>query len=273
MLPHATSYDELVRRFRWQIPDRFNIAVAACDRWADADPARAAILNRLADGTVETVTYGDLRDRSNRFANVLRAAGVERGDRVALLLPQSPETAIAHLAVYKLGAIAVPLAVLFGVDALEYRLADSGAKAVVTGAPGLAKIDRIETRPQSLKTIYSIDGATRIAADFRTACESASPAFAPEDTGPDDPALIIYTSGTTGAAKGALHGHRVFLGHLPGVEMPHEFLPQPGDVLWTPADWAWAAPAASRSSIRSSPFRCSPSSACAMYSSRRRRFA
>lgn len=240
MLPKASNYEELISRFHWRIPERFNIAIAACDRWAKQDGRRVALLNRLPGGSVEPVTYGELRDRSNRFANVLAAAGVRRGDRVAILLPQCPETPVAHLAVYKLGAITVPLANLFGLDALEYRLTDSGAKALVTGSSGVAKIARLEERPETLETIYSIDGPDGEVIGFREACEPASTDFQPADTGPDDPALIIYTSGTTGAPKGALHGHRVFLGHLPGVEMPHEFFPQAGDVMWTPADWAWA---------------------------------
>ncbi|MEJ8570270.1 acyl-CoA synthetase [Microbaculum marinum] len=240
MLPHASTYDDLVRRFRWRIPDRFNIGVAACDVWADRDPARVAIEHKTADGSVESVTYGQLRDRSNRFANVLRSAGIGRGDRVALLLPQCPETAIAHLAVYKLGAIAVPLASLFGVDALEYRLTDSGARALVTDEAGLVKVSRFGARPETLEAVFSIGAATAEARSFHGEIDRAAAMFDPADTGPDDPALIIYTSGTTGSAKGALHGHRVLLGHLPGVEMPHEFFPQDGDVMWTPADWAWA---------------------------------
>jgi len=240
MLPDADTYDDLVRRFRWQIPERFNIAQAACDRWAGSDPGRIAIHHRRQDGTVETVTFADLRERSNRFANALKAAGIGRGDRVALLLPQCPETAIAHLAVYKLGAIAVPLAMLFGVDALEYRLRDSGAAALVTVSGGLAKIARFADRPPTLHTVFSIDGPEGDALGFHEESTRAEADFELADTSPDDPALIIYTSGTTGAAKGALHGHRVFLGHLPGVEMPHEFFPQPGDIMWTPADWAWA---------------------------------
>ncbi len=240
MLPEASSYDELVRRFRWDIPERFNIAHFACERWAARQPGRVAIINRRADGTVEKIGFGALSERSNRFANALAAAGVKRGDRVGLLLPQCPETAIAHLAVYKLGAVAVPLAMLFGVDALEYRLTDSGACALVTSAAGLGKLARLANRPESLRTVFSIDGPGEGADGFHEACDQASPDFEMADTSRDDPALIIYTSGTTGAAKGALHGHRVFPGHLPGVEMPHEFFPQPGDVMWTPADWAWA---------------------------------
>ncbi len=243
MLPEAQNYDALIDRFDWQIPDRYNIGVACCDHWAERDPDRIALRHKRPDGTVEDFNYRALKERSNRFANVLRAAGVERGDRVAILLPQSPETLIAHLATYKLGAIAVPLASLFGIDALRYRLEDSGARAIVTTAAGLAKLARFKTWPETLATVFSIepaDGDAPHAVDFHAACAAASPEFAPVDTGPDDPALIIYTSGTTGPPKGALHAHRVLLGHLPGVELPHEFLPQPGDIMWTPADWAWA---------------------------------
>jgi acetyl-CoA synthetase len=240
MLPEATTYDELIRRFRWQIPQPFNIAVAACDRWAARDPGRAAILDHRGDGKVETITFAALQDASNRFANVLKASGIARGDRVAILLPQCPETAIAHLAVYKLGAIAVPLATLFGTDAIEYRLTDSGAKALVTGEPGLEKLANLTARPDALRCVFSTGGPRGDAQGFHEQSARASASFEPAATGPDDPALIIYTSGTTGAPKGALHGHRVVLGHLPGVEMPHEFFPRPGDLMWTPADWAWA---------------------------------
>jgi acetyl-CoA synthetase len=240
MLPRADTYEDLRDRFRWEIPERFNIAEACCDRWAAREPGRTAIIHRLPDGKVAHVSYGMLRDASERLARVLANAGVGRGDRVALLLPQCPETAIAHLAVYRIGAVAVPLAMLFGIDALAYRLADSGAAVLITGSGGLAKLDRIDSPPPSLQTVISIDGPEAAAIGFHEAIGAVEPLTERAETGPDDPALMIYTSGTTGPAKGALHGHRVLLGHLPGVQMPHEFLPQPGDVMWTPADWAWA---------------------------------
>jgi acetyl-CoA synthetase len=181
-----------------------------------------------------------LRDASNRLANALRARGIGRGDRVAILLPQGFAVPVAHVAIYKLGAIALPLAALFGIDALSYRLRDAGAKALVTNAAGVAKIGEIEEDLLALETILSTDGAQGAAEGFRTVMEAASPDFTAVDTDADDPAMMIYTSGTTGQPKGALHAHRVLLGHLPGVQMPHEFLPQPGDRFWTPADWAWA---------------------------------
>jgi acetyl-CoA synthetase len=174
------------------------------------------------------------------LANGLRALGVRRGDRVALLLPQSFETAIAHIAIYKLGTIAVPLALLFGVEALEYRLQTAGVKVVITNSVGVAKLAGIKHRLTELESVISIDGAEGGAADFYRILSANEQDFAPEETTPDDPAMMIFTSGTTGPPKGALHGHRVLLGHLPGIRMAHEFLPQPGDLMWTPADWAWA---------------------------------
>lgn len=238
-LPPLRDYNELRAAFRWQVPVRYNIGVDACDRWAAKEPERTALF--VQDGkALRPVTYGRLREDSNRLANALAAYSIARGDRVAVILPQTPETAVTHLAVYKLGAIAVPLAALFGVDALSYRLENSGARAVVTNAAGLAKLAEIRGKLPDLKLVLSIDGADDGTLGFHDTIARAAADFTPADTGPDDPALMIYTSGTTGPPKGALHGHRVLLGHLPGVEFPHEFLPQPGDRLWTPADWAWA---------------------------------
>jgi acetyl-CoA synthetase len=151
---------------------------------------------------------------------------VERGDRVAVLLPQVALCGVAHLAIYRMGAVAVPLFQLFGEDAIEYRLRDCGAKAVVTDAVGRAKL------PDGLVVLEAGAGLDAL-------LQRASDTHDCVDTLAEDPALIIYTSGTTGAAKGALHAHRVLLGHLPGVEMPQDLFPQRGDLFWTPADWAW----------------------------------
>ncbi len=240
VLPTARDYDALYRDFRWHAPARYNIGVDACDRWALAEPRRIAILNVRADGGTDEVSYGALRETSNRLANVLAARGIARGDRVAILLPQAPAVAASHIAIYKLGAVALPLAMLFGVEAISYRLKDSGARALITNAQGLAKLAQAGGAPAELALVLSIDGpADGVDGLFETLAR-ASPEFAPRDTTADDPALMVYTSGTTGPPKGALHAHRVLLGHLPGIEFPHEFLPQEGDRFWTPADWAWA---------------------------------
>jgi acetyl-CoA synthetase len=233
------DYDALYRQFRWQLPALYNIGVDVCDRWAEIDPGRPAILHVTPAGEIEPVSYGALRQASNRLANALRAQGVTRGDRVAILLPQMAEVAAIHIAIYKLGAIALPLAVLFGVDALAYRLQNSGAKVLITNVQGLDKLAAIRSSASDLTLILSLDGAGEGAVGFSETLARAASDFTPEPTRPDDPALMIYTSGTTGQPKGALHAHRVLLGHLPGIEMPHEFFPQHGDRMWTPADWAW----------------------------------
>jgi acetyl-CoA synthetase len=240
VLPPARDYDALYRSFRWQVPAAYNIGVDVCDRWAQSEPGRTAIFNVRGDGAVEEVSYGALRESSNRLGNVLAAKGIGRGDRVAILLPQGPVVAASHIAIYKLGAIALPLAMLFGVDAISYRLEDSGACALITNAQGLAKLAERRAALTGLDLVLSIDGAPEGAEDFYAALARAAADFTPAPTTADDPALMVYTSGTTGPPKGALHAHRVLLGHLPGIEIPHEFLPQPGDRFWTPADWAWA---------------------------------
>jgi len=240
MLPRVKDYDSLRRQFQWRVPSRYNIGVDVCDRWAEKEPDRLAILHARPDGRDVPITYGWLRDTSNRLANALRAHGIGRGDRVSILLPQSPEVAAIHIAIYKLGAVALPLAVLFGVDALSYRLENSGAKALITNAWGVERIAEIRNELSALKLVLSLDGPSDGALGFADELSRASSGFAPVDTSPDDPAMMVYTSGTTGQPKGALHGHRVLIGHFPGVETHHDFLPQPGDRLWTPADWAWA---------------------------------
>jgi len=241
MLPGSIrDYDRLYREFRWNVPARYNIGVDVCDKWAALEPDRLAILHAKPDGRDDAISYGWLRETSNRLANVLRAHGIARGERVAILLPQAPEVAAAHIAIYKLGAVALPLAVLFGADALGFRLQNSGASALITNAQGVERIASIRGELPGLKLVLSLDGASDGALDFAATLARASPEFTPVDTAADDPAMMVYTSGTTGQPKGALHGHRVLLGHLPGVATHHDFFPQAGDRIWTPADWAWA---------------------------------
>ncbi|MBN8981174.1 MAG: acyl-CoA synthetase [Rhizobiales bacterium] len=238
MLTETNSYDELYKNFRWDIPARFNMAVACCDRHADGD--KRALIYVDEDGSTRNIWFAQMRDWSKRFANVLKADGLVREDRVAVFLTQSVELPIAHLAAFRSGLISIPLFALFGEDALEFRLSNSNARAIVTDEGGYAKIAKIRDRLPDLKHVYVAGNATpQGAKSFWNSVESASTDFASIDTSADDPAIIIYTSGTTGNPKGALHGHRVLIGHMPEVEMVHDFLPKPGDVMWTPADWAW----------------------------------
>jgi acetyl-CoA synthetase len=239
MLKSGKSYREVFESFQWQVPEFYNIGVDICDKWAD-DPNRLALIYEDDKEGVREYTFAQLRRLSNQLANGLKAHGVRRGDRLGILLGQCPETAITHIAAYKMGAVAIPLFVLFGTDALEYRLSNSAASALVTDGANLSKVLEIKDRLPNLRLILVISGQTPDGVtEFWKLLEKGSGEFEPVTTRPDDPALIIYTSGTTGPPKGALHAHRVVLGHLPGVEFPHNFFPRQGDRFWTPADWAW----------------------------------
>src|ERR671929_288002 len=165
MLVAAPDYDTLCARFRWQVPARYNIAESVCDCWARSEPDRVAIIDERPDGTVERWTYARTQALANRLANALRAHGVRPGDRMALLLPQTPETAAAHIAAYKLGAVAVPLSILFGPDAIAYRLSDSGARILVSMRQVLARLAGEGASLAGLDLVISIDGPEHGAQD------------------------------------------------------------------------------------------------------------
>src|SRR5213594_2251236 len=240
LLPVGASYAEVYARFRWHIPTTFNIGVDVCDRHAN-DPSRLALLYEDDTGHVSTHTFAEFQARSNQLAHALSRLGIRRGDRVGIILSQRPETAVVHLAAYKLGAIALPLSTLFGPDALEYRLRDAGAKVVVTDGENLERVLAVAKGRPAQVGVVCVDRADADGVvEYAKAIDGVSDSLEPVATAAEDPALLIYTSGTTGPPKGALHAHRVLLGHLPSIEFYHEYFPKPGDRHWSPADWAWA---------------------------------
>lgn len=242
MLDPSLDYQNNQQQFHWSIPTYYNIAHDVCDKWADGSD-KLALIQEDDNGHTHYYSFDQLKSWSDHFANALLAKGISQGDRVGILLAQGLETAIAHLAVYKIGAIAMPLFSLFGYDALQHRLKDSGAIALITDPHGLEKITPIHAHLTALQHIYCVGpkhDALLSTSDFWESIHDAKPdSPSTPPTKAEDPALLIYTSGTTGSAKGALHAHRVLLGHLPGVEMSHNFLPNQAELMWTPADWAW----------------------------------
>ena len=227
MLPEIRDYERLRAAFRWQIPARYNIGVDACDKWAAREPDKTALIVRRSQGGFESVTYGRLREQSNRLANALRALGIARGDRVAIILPQTPETAIAHLAIYKLGGIALPLAALFGVEALSYRLGNAGARAAITNAAGIAKLSQIRNDIPELKHVLSVDGAADGALDFAETLAKASDSFTPVDTSADEPALMVYTSARPARPRARCTGIACCSGIFPACSFPTNFCRNP----------------------------------------------
>ena len=233
-------YDELYRSFRWNVPPRYNIARACCAQWA-VDRSRFALYWEDEAGASAAYSFWDIQVAANRLSNALAGLGVKRGDRVAIILPQRPETAIAYMAIFQMGAIALPLSHLFGPEALEYRINHAGASVAIVEPTTIANLWAVKDKLPELKHVIGVAGARETGVHaWESLLSSASSGYTLLDTAADDPAIIIYTSGTTGAPKGALQAHRLVIGNLSGFVHSHDFFPQAGDIFWSPADWAWA---------------------------------
>src|SRR5205085_1249943 len=197
-------YAELYRRYRWTVPERYNIAAACCGQWA-AERSRFALYWEDESGASAAYSFWDIQLAANRLSNALAALGVKRGDRVALILPQRPETAIAYIAIFQMGAIALPLSHLFGPDALEYRLSHAEASVALVEPTTIANLWAIKNKVPTLKHIIGVAGARESGVlAYEELLAKASSSFQSVDTAANDPALIVYTSGTTGPPKGAL---------------------------------------------------------------------
>ncbi len=215
------SYEEAVSGHEWNVPERYNIAQDCCDKHP---PDKPAMIHEDSDGNVREVRWGELQEQSNRFANVLRAHGVERGDRVAMLLPPTPETAAAFFGTYKSGAILLSMSVLYGDDGIRHRVTDSQAKVLVTNEANQGRVP-----PSLVEHVLLLDDELLAGGD---------PEFEPVDTAADDPAQLYYSSGTTGMAKGIVHAHRYLLAHEEFVYC-HDV--QDGELFHGMGEWAWAA--------------------------------
>jgi acetyl-CoA synthetase len=263
------QYAALHAGFRWLVPKDFNLAEACCRRWARSRPDAIAVRAEHEDGGQATLTWAELQRGANRLSNALRRLGVKRGDRVALLLPQRVETAIAHIAIYQLGAIAMPLSMLFGPDALEYRLNGSGARVAIVDEGSIANLLAARALCPGLETVLAVGAAAGQGdLDWADALPRERAGFTPVKTSADDGAVLIYTSGTTGPPKGTLIPHRALIGNLPGFVASQNWFgfegapspsreragvrvgvssrPRPSlgnqearSVFWSPADWAW----------------------------------
>ena len=242
-------YEQLHAAFRWQVPDDFNIAEACCGRWARETPKATAIYFDSESGCRAQYSYAQLQRAANRLANALLNQGVRRGHRVAIVLPQRFETAVAHIAIQQIGAVAMPLSMLFGAEALEYRLQDSGAVLAIAACDALPALREARPHCPALRRILVVGDCTVADDELRwmEALQAEEARFKPVATKAADPAILIYTSGTTGNPKGALIPQRALIGNLTGfVASQNWFGFNPFDprqpsaaVFWSPADWAW----------------------------------
>ena len=265
----ADRYEALYRQFRWQVPAQFNIAEACCARWARETPQAVAIRVEHEAGRAAVHTYADLQRDANRLAHALRRLGVQRGHRVAVVMPQRFETAVAHIALYQLGAVAMPLSMLFGPDALEYRINHSETQLAIVDESAIANLRAARAQCPGLRTLLAVGGAAGQGdVDWEAALRRERTRFSAVKTLADEAAVLIYTSGTTGPPKGALLAHRALIGNLPGFvasqnwfgfdpaasaasikprgtgghssePRPSQKLQKSQSVFWSPADWAW----------------------------------
>ncbi|HZJ52452.1 MAG TPA: acyl-CoA synthetase [Actinomycetota bacterium] len=232
------SYEEMVASFTWEVPERYNIGVDTVDKHEDD---RLAMLWEDWEGNERRVTFGDMKALSNRIANVLADVGVERGDRVAVMLPSVPETAAAFIAAFKLGAVLLSLSQLYGDDGIAHRLSDSEAKVLITDGKNRGRLEGMGDRVSSLERVVVLNAGDSLAEgdlDLDEAMAAASDEFTPVDTAAEDPAQLYYSSGTTGQAKGILHAHRYLLGHNE-YEFCHDV--RDDEVFHSTGEWAWIA--------------------------------
>ena len=246
--PPQDHHAQLHCAFRWQVPAHFNIAEVCCSRWARDTPRAIAIRFEHEDGSRRDHRYLELQQAANRLSNALRRQGVHRGDRVAVVMPQRFETAVAHMALYQLGAVAMPLSMLFGPDALEYRINHSEASVAIVCESAIVPLLAARALCPGLRTVLAVgkaQGQGDLDWDAALACESAR--FTAVKTRADEAAVLIYTSGTTGPPKGALIAHAALIGNLPGFIAsqnwfgfdPFDATAESKAVFWSPADWAW----------------------------------
>ena len=274
---HVDHYDELHRNFAWQVPEYFNIAEVCCSRWARSAGGASGAIEKIAiyahkeRVAAHFYTYLELKKAADALSHVLKGLGVQRGDRVAIVMPQRFETAVAYMAVFQLGAVAMPLSMLFGPEALEYRLQDSQAVVAIADESSMASLQQVRAACPALRTVLAV-GECTADVQYAAAVTQHKSAFAAVNTKAEDAAILIYTSGTTGPPKGALLPHRALIGNLTGFVCsqnwfgfdPHpasDLAPSPvrgrvgegenayrarpskedqnTSVFWSPADWAW----------------------------------
>ena len=230
------AYDRLCREFRWNTPAHFNFG-AAVDAFA-ADPNRVALLWEDQAGNRARLSFADIRDQSNRVANVLAALGIKRGDPVMIVLPRITLWQCVYIGALKVGAIVVPCVSMLREKDLVYRANHSGARAIIAGFDSVDLVGDLRSKCPMLKH-YLLVGTSRTGWEsIQEAMQGASPEFQPVATRSDEPAICYYTSGTTKDPKAVLHGH--------AYTWAHQFTGsiwlglKPGDRHWTTADTGWA---------------------------------
>lgn len=238
----SDQHPVLYSSYQWLVPDQFNIAQVCLRRWSAnaAEGRRIAIHHEDAHGGRSDWSYRRLADVAGRLANGLRKMGVQKGERVAVIMPQRPEAVAASLAVLSVGAVLLPLSPQLGTDGLALRLRDAEARSILADGAAAPELATIMEQCPSIQQLVGLEFQNDHTLSWRTLLARETTDFPPVATQAEDPAILLYTAGTTGMPKGVLHAHRVLIGVLPAFVATQNWYPHPADLFWSPLDWTTA---------------------------------
>jgi acyl-coenzyme A synthetase/AMP-(fatty) acid ligase len=232
-IARTARYDDFAPAFDWQSPATFNFATDVVDAWAaDGDPL--ALVTEDVAGTIRRFHFSDIAAASKRLADVLTRNGVEKGDRVIVMMPRIAEWQITMTACLRIGAVAIPCIEMLTARDIEYRIGDSGARAVICRSGQTNKFAALRDR---LDVCIALGGNPSWL-DFEAECAAASEAVEAATVTADDPVLMYYTSGSTGHPKGVLHCARAL--HAWRWSAVFWLDLEPGDRIWCTADTGWS---------------------------------
>ncbi len=231
--PVRESYAQMCAAFRWDVPDTFNFGTDVVDRWARERDGPALIWADEA-GEERRFSYSDMARLSDRFANVLRAQGVEKGDRIVVMLPRLPEWMVALVGAMKIGAIPIPCIEMLTARDVEYRVRNSEARVVVCRAEQVAKFASVQGEVPVRIALGAAPGWLEWSAEMQVAPERCEPAV----VAAEDPAIMYYTSGSTGHPKAVAHASRAIYAWR--VSAIYWLDLRPGERIWCTADTGWS---------------------------------
>lgn len=237
------QYAELYSTYQWLVPSQFNIAQACLHRWAENshEGRRTAVYTEDEFGHVDTWSYSRLSETSNQLANGLVRMGVQPGDRVAIAMGQRPETLAGYLAIFSVGAVAVPLPGSLEANGIEARLRHAQVRVALVDTIAGPDLLQAHMRYPELGQIIGLGFQHDNIIPWRTLLARQPNTFKPLALPSSRPAMLIYPPAIQKPLKGVLLSHSALLGSLPGFVASQNWFPQMAGPFWSPADWMSAS--------------------------------
>ena len=232
------NYKKEWSNWKWDIPKQYNIGYDVVDKHTKTDKKnKIALYWENAEGETDKFTFLEMKHLTNKFGNALKKIGFKKGDRFLIRLPNLPQFQISFLGGVKIGVVSIPSSVMFRAHEIEYRINDSGSKAVITTSKYVSEVNEIKEKCPSLKHIIIVDDAYDDQLSYDELMRNSSQNLEIEPTKKDDMALFCYTSGTTGDPKGAVHLHRWVPGNDPSFLFwqqgkENDIIAHTGDLNW-----------------------------------------